>query len=325
MAFLRVSGIRKKTDEDFELHPISFTQAKFENVVVAGETGSGKSTILKIIAGLVQPDAGEVIFENEKVKGPDDTLVAGDPRIAYLSQHFELPKFLRVEQVLEYANTLPDKIATNVYKLCQIDHLLKRKTDQLSGGEKQRIALARLMISRPTLLLLDEPFSHLDMVHKKTLKTVIRNLSKKFKMSCILVSHDPSDTLSWADKIIVVRGGKLIQEGTPAEVYTIPVDEYVAGLFGRYNFIPANLAARWMKWIQANRRDIVVRPEHVRIVSKRPQSFKGKIVSNHFYGGYREVVVEVTPELNVAVRTDKILPEGKTVFLSVTPKKLIYV
>ena len=90
MSFLTISKISKKADRDFILKKVSFSQERFQKIAVAGETGSGKSTLLKIIAGLVQPDAGEVIFENERVPGPEEKLIPGDPRIAYLSQHFEL-------------------------------------------------------------------------------------------------------------------------------------------------------------------------------------------------------------------------------------------
>ena len=222
MTLLKVTGISKKGEGDFVLQTISFSQRKLERIAIAGETGAGKSTLLKIMAGLIQPDSGEVIFENRKVTGPNENLVAGTPGIAYLSQHFELQKFLRVEQVLSYSNTISDTVAQNLYQVCQIDHLLKRKTDQLSGGEKQRIAICRLLISSPRLLLLDEPFSHLDMVHKNTLKTVINEIGLKLKITCVLVSHDPHDSLSWADKIMVMKDGSIIQQGTPESVYAEP-------------------------------------------------------------------------------------------------------
>src|SRR5688572_22923099 len=106
MTFLTVSGISKKGLGNFELQEITFLQRKNQKIAIAGETGSGKSTLLKIIAGMEQPDAGEVLFNEQRVKGPDENLVPGYPGIAYLSQDFELPKFLRVEQVLAYANNL---------------------------------------------------------------------------------------------------------------------------------------------------------------------------------------------------------------------------
>src|SRR5262245_42297680 len=133
MTLLNVLGISKKDERGFELKNISFTQEKFSKIAIAGETGSGKSTLLKIIAGLIQPDSGTALFEGKKILGPNDKLVPGHPGIAYLSQHFELPINLRVEQVLEYANLLTDEAATALYEICEISHLVKRRTNQLSG------------------------------------------------------------------------------------------------------------------------------------------------------------------------------------------------
>src|SRR5215216_1937996 len=147
MNLLEVSGISRQGEGGFILKEITFSQKKLQKIAVAGETGSGKSTLLKIIAGLIQPDTGAILLGNEKVKGPAERLVPGHPHIAYLSQNFELPHSLRVEQVLEYANLLSNQSASELYEVCQISHLLKRKTNELSGGERQRIALAKLLIT----------------------------------------------------------------------------------------------------------------------------------------------------------------------------------
>ena len=178
MSFLEVQNINIREERNFALREICFTQQVLQKIAIAGETGSGKSTLLQIIAGLVQPDSGEVLLEGTRVIGPAETLVPGHPGIAYLSQQFELPPFLRVEQVLDYANTFPEAEAKTLYRLCQIDHLLTRRTNQLSGGERQRIALAKLLLGAPRLLLLDEPFSNLDLAHKNVLKTVIREIGE---------------------------------------------------------------------------------------------------------------------------------------------------
>ena len=214
MTFLTVSDITKEGLGNFKLQEITFSQRKNQKIAIAGETGSGKSTLLKIIAGLEQADTGEVIFKKQRVKGPEENLVPGHPGIAYLSQDFELPKFLRVEQVLAYSNNLSQEGANTLFAVCEISHLLERKTDELSGGERQRIALAKLLITSPQLLLLDEPYSNLDMVHRNTLKGVLEKICKQLKITCILVSHEPSDVLSWADKIIVMKDGQIVQKDT---------------------------------------------------------------------------------------------------------------
>lgn len=228
MELLQVDGLNGR---------ISFTQEKGRKLAIAGETGSGKSTLLKMIAGLAAVGSGEVRFEGSRVLGPLERLVPGQPGIAYLSQHFELWNNYRVEEVLSYANDLSVEESAELYGICHIDHLLARRTDQLSGGERQRIALARLLVKPPRLLLLDEPFSNLDMIHKDVLKRVIRNIGDKLGITCILVSHDPLDLMAWADEIIVLKDGAVVQMGSPEEVYRGPVDAYVAGLFGKYNLI----------------------------------------------------------------------------------------
>jgi ABC-type sugar transport system ATPase subunit len=332
MTFLKVSGVSKKVGDSFLLSDISFSQRKLQNIAIAGETGAGKSTLLKMIAGLIQPETGEILFENRKVIGPNDQLVPGHPGIAYLSQHFELQKFLRVEQVLAYSNTLSDSDAGTLYEVCQINHLLMRRTDQLSGGEKQRIAICRLLISSPRLLLLDEPFSHLDMVHKNTLKSVIRDISERLKITCILVSHDPLDTLSWADKVLVMKDGQILQMGSPEDVYHRPANEYSGGLFGKYTIIgPEHFKSfSIIKEIQRLIREaagkrIFLRPEGFRLVTKGPRALRGRVERIVFYGPYREAEIAVS-KMMVTVKTDNAdIAEGDTVYITLAKSHGWYV
>src|SRR6201991_2798823 len=170
MELLQVDGLNGR---------ISFTQEKGRKLAIAGETGSGKSTLLKMIAGLAEVRTGEVRFGGTRVLGPLERLIPGQPGIAYLSQHFELWNNYRVEEVLSYANDLSVEEASALYEIVRIDHLLSRRTDQLSCGERQRIALSRLLVKPPRLLLLDEPFSNLDRTHKVILKEVIRDIGER--------------------------------------------------------------------------------------------------------------------------------------------------
>lgn len=286
MELLRVSAINKQREDRFVLKNIHFSQRRFQKIAIAGETGSGKSTLLKIIAGLEQPTSGEVLFENEKIEGPEDRLVAGHPSIAYLPQYFELPKFLRVEQVLSYASHLHSKEANRLFKLCHIQDLLSRKTNELSGGERQRIALCRLLIGKPSLLLLDEPFSNLDIPLKNKLKQVIQNVSDKLKITCILVSHDPDDSLSWADEIIVLKGGKIVQHDSPEKIYQQPTSSYVAGLFGKY----FRLSEAQRKSLGEKNRKIV-RPEEFKFVRSGRNTLRGTVKELIFVGTGFEVKV----------------------------------
>ena len=272
---------------NFALSNISFTQQKFEKIALVGETGSGKSTLLKTIAGLIQPKAGEIIFENKKVKGPNWQLVAGQKGIAYLSQHFELRNNYKMEELLLYANELTHKEASDLYKLCRIDHLMKRNSYELSGGEKQRIALARLLVSKPSLLILDEPYSNLDLIHKKILKTIVDDVCKKYEITCIMTSHDPNDVLPWADEILVLKQGKIIQKGKALDVYKNPVSEYSGALLGSYNIITNEQAA--VLKIKNNRSSIFIRPDDFEIVKEIENALSMIVVSIKFMGGYYEL------------------------------------
>lgn len=280
-------------------------------MAVAGATGSGKSTLLKIIAGLTQATEGDVLFEGEKVKGSQQKLLPGHPFIAYQSQQFELRNNYRVEEILNMANKLSATDAHLVYEVCKIDHLLERWTDELSGGEKQRIAFAKTLVSAPKLLLLDEPFSNLDAIHRNILKEVIDDISNQLKISCILVSHDPIDLLSWADEIIILHKGLIIQKGSPEEIYREPLNEYVAALFGPYNLVTPFLSELFPAL--AGKR--FVRPADFRIQTDEAHGVKGMIRNTRFMGNYYEAEV-VLNDCAVIINSYKPLKKADLIFLS---------
>jgi ABC-type sugar transport system ATPase subunit len=327
MALLSVTDISKQVNDSFQVKAVSFTQEPSQQIAIAGETGSGKTTLLKMIAGLIQPSGGEIQFENKKVIGPDDQLIPGHPGIAYLSQHFELRNNYKVHEILEMANKLADDAAATIYQVCEIEYLLNRKTDQLSGGEKQRIALARLLVGTPRLLLLDEPFSNLDMQHKNVIKSVIRRLGEKLNITCILVSHDPLDILSWADHIVVMKEGQIIQQGTASQVYRQPVNEYCAGLFGEYNLLNNDTRAffKEIPGIELNRKQLLIRPEHFILSSSANGAVKGTVQRILFWGSYFTLDVQIGLQL-VRVKTpNNELNTGETIHLSVSSADTWYI
>ncbi len=318
MAFLAVSGIIKRGEGSLILDTISFSQRKRENIAVIGETGSGKSTLLKIIAGLVQSDKGTVVFGNAVVEGPSNTLVAGHPEICYLSQDFDLPKVLTVEQILRYANKLSAEDANFVYRVCLIDHLLKRKSDELSGGERQRIAMARLLTSSPRLMLLDEAFSNLDRAHKITMKKILEEIGQKLKISFILISHDPEDILSWAHKIIVLKDGRIVQKGTPEKIYAQPHNEYTAGLLGTFTAIDPNVGPfSGIRSLKTTRKKILLRGEQFKLGSRRKNAIQGKVIQVRFLGSYYEVEINCSGTIVIARTQTCAVAAGDSVYVSI--------
>lgn len=318
MDLLEVSGISRKLQQNTVVNAISFSQPRFQKLAIAGETGSGKSTLLKMIAGLEQPDAGQIYFKEQRVLGPLFQLIPGHPGIAYLSQHYELRNNYRVEEWLDMANRLPQADADALFSICRIDHLVSRKTHQLSGGEKQRIALCRLLIGAPELLLLDEPFSNLDPIHKQILKQVLEEIGNRLRISCILTSHDPQDTLSWADELLVMQAGQLIQKGSPQQLYYHPVNEYVAGLLGSYVLLPEAVLSLFTEnrsWPVMDHQ-YLVRPEQFRIVPEQANAVKARIEQVRFWGAFSEIQVAVAGR-SIVIKTmaPNNLSVGGTIYL----------
>ena len=319
MNLLDVNEITKS--KGATLKSTTFSVAKFSKISVIGETGSGKSTLLKLIAGLLEPETGLIEFEGKKVLGPNEKLIPGHESIAYLSQHFELHNNYYVHELLEYATKISDTEAEEIFQICQINQLLKRKTDQLSGGERQRIGLAKLLVGSPKLLLLDEPFSNLDMLHKKTIRKVIQDLSDKLKITCMLVSHDPLDILSWSDQILVMYEGAIIQQGTPQEIYFNPMNEYVAGLLGEYTFInPNSIKLKETFTNHSNELSVFIRPESIEINTDNSSGIEGLIKRITFFGSYYKIEVETEEQLIILHTNINRLRIGSQIYIKPNQK-----
>ncbi|MFY7965532.1 MAG: ABC transporter ATP-binding protein [Chitinophagaceae bacterium] len=298
MGLLQVNNICKKERDKLVVNNVSLSINVQQKIAIAGVTGSGKTTLLKMIAGFIQPDYGEILFEGKRVLGPFEQLLPGHPKIAYLSQHFELLNNYRVDTLLERSNKLANDEAYKIYSICKIEHLLKRKTHELSGGEKQRIALALELTKKPQLLILDEPFSNLDFIHKNIIKNVIEDAYNKLQFACIMVSHDAADILSWADEILIMQDGGVIQKGTPKQLYYHPANEYSAGILGAYNVL--NLDSNLMR---LNNNQQIIRQEQIVIKTTADNSFKATVTNVIFWGSYYTVNV-FTDNQHLTIKTN---------------------
>ena len=280
---------------------VNFNIPAFKKLGLMGETGSGKSTLMRMMAGLVQPSSGNIYLDEKRIQGPDEVLLPGHDSIAYLSQHFELRNNYRVHELLEMANKMEDEEAQLIYSICKIDHLLQRKVNQISGGERQRIALAKLLVGKPKILLLDEPFTNLDLFNNRIINDVIHQVCNKMAITCVLVSHDPLEVLSWADELLIMKHGELIFQGSPKEAYTNPQDEYIAGLLGEYNMIsPAQETLYTLFGVEEKKETMFIRPEKIGIGTDPTKGMQGAVMEVKLLGPQYRLLVR-TSEMDLIV------------------------
>jgi len=291
MFLLEVCGVSKNHAGGSYVSTISFEIPKGQKLAIAGETGSGKTTLLKMMAGLMEPTTGSVHFNGTRILMPSEQLIPGHPKIAFLSQHFELRNNYRVEELLDMARKIPAERANHIYQICRIEHLLSRKTNQISGGEKQRIVLAQLLTTEPSLLLLDEPFSNLDKIHKQIMQDVILDIATHFDTTCVLVSHDAADLLPWANRMLLIKEGAVIRDDAPATIFYAPQNEYEAKLLGACNCINVGVFPAVKTLIpEANdSQQLFIRPSQMILERYAGKGLQG-IVTNVFFMGSHYMV-----------------------------------
>ncbi len=261
------------------LKNISLIVEEGELVAVIGPSGSGKSSLLKIIAGLEDPSQGQIHINSKNVT----KLPPKDRNIGFVFQHYALFKHMTVFEniafgyrVRERKNRLSDQEieikVNNLLKLVQLETLYDRYPNELSGGQKQRVALARALAVEPKILLLDEPFAALDAKLKLELRRWLRKLQKQTNITIILVTHDQEEALDIADRVMILNQGHIEQIGTPQKIYHEPINSFVYNFLGHYNVFNA---------VKDNSGKIVIlSKEASNIITKEKWYHKHKIVSN---------------------------------------------
>ena len=239
---LAVKNISFSYDNQPNLHSISFGLTKGKNLALIGESGCGKSTLLKLLYGLYDLEEGHIFWNETEVLGPKFHLIPGMPFMKYLAQDFDLMPFITVaENVGKYlSNFFPEEKQSRIAELLGIVEMTQYadvKAKLLSGGQMQRVALARVLALEPEVILLDEPFSHIDNFRKNSLRRKLFAYLKEQNITCIVATHDSTDVLAFADEVAIMREGKIIESGIPKFIYENPKDNYVASLFGDVNEI----------------------------------------------------------------------------------------
>jgi iron(III) transport system ATP-binding protein len=263
--------------EKIILQNLTFSLDEGQQLAVIGESGCGKSTLLKLIYGLYDCDEGNLSWKSEPILGPKFHLVPGMPFMKYLAQDFDLMPFITVgENVGKFlSNFYPkekqDRIdeLLNLVEMSEFKHI---KAKFLSGGQMQRVALARVLAQEPEVLLLDEPFSHIDNFRKNKLRRKIFKYLKEKQITTLVASHDINDVLSFSDVVIVLKDTTILEKATPFELYNHPKSQYTAALFGEVNEIEIHGKMQ------------LIYPNQLQIVEK--SDIQVEVISSYFKGKY---------------------------------------
>ncbi len=239
---LQVKNLSFKYKNKHILESINFKVNPGEHFSIIGESGSGKSTLLKLIYGTYDLNEGQIFWKDNEILGPKHNLIIGPDYMKYVSQEFDLMPFTTVAENIGafLSNFYPEEKQQRTNELLNVVELTAYaniKVKELSGGQKQRVALARAIAKQPEIILLDEPFSHIDNFKKQSLRRSLFKHLKEKNITCIVATHDKDDVLSYSNKMILLDKAKIMCIGTPKDLFTNPKSKLVASFFGEFNTI----------------------------------------------------------------------------------------
>src|SRR5476649_1735582 len=325
MSFVSVEHLQKNYASTAVFSDINCEIAKGEFVTLLGPSGCGKSTLLRCIAGLTSVNSGRILLD-----GHDLVPLTPQKRgIGMVFQSYALFPNMNVEQNVAFGLRMQKvnsddshKRVAEVLKLVELNEFANRYPHQMSGGQCQRVALARSLVTRPRLLLLDEPLSALDARIRKHLREQIRAIQRELGLTTIFVTHDQEEALTMSDRIFLMNQGKIVQSGDAESLYTAPVDVFAAGFIGNYNLLDADAASRLLQRPINSR--IAIRPEAIELRAEgeldaliRGHSLLGNVIRYRVEARGVELVVDV---LNRSAAD--LHPEGRRVTLTIEPSAL---
>jgi ABC-type spermidine/putrescine transport systems, ATPase components len=267
MSFLQVQGLNKSFGSAKVLKGLDFTVEKGEFVTLLGPSGCGKSTLLRCIAGLSEIDSGSISVEGKEITN----LSPKGRNVSMVFQSYSLFPNMNVMENIGFGLKMKkmnkqetDRKISEMLSLVELSDKGNAYPSNLSGGQQQRVALARALVMEPSILLMDEPLSALDAKIRKNLRLQIREIQKKLNITTLFVTHDQEEALILSDKIFLMNEGRIVQSGTPHQVYSFPENEFTARFMGNYNVINADeLKADHMGLLKSG--FYAVRPEAIHI------------------------------------------------------------
>ena len=317
---LKVNNISFAYNKETVLHEIDFSITKGECLAIAGESGSGKSTLLKLIYGEYDLNRGTIFWKDQEVLGPKHNLITGPDYMKYVSQEFDLMPFTTVENNIGkfLSNFYLEEKQQRIDELVQIvelENVANTKVRYLSGGQQQRVALARALAKEPEVLLLDEPFSHIDNLKKQSLRKSLFKYLKEQNITCIVATHDKEDIISFADKILFLYQGKSIAQNTPIELYNNPKNSLIASFFDEFNEFKYSEISDSKKYGV-----LIIYPHEIELVEN---SRLNAIVKQSFFRGNHYLIQVDFNNRNIHFKHDKVIPAGQEVFLDIDEEVLI--
>ena len=334
---LRFDRIGKRFEDIQAVEEVSFEVEPGEIVCLLGPSGCGKTTLLRLASGIDRPTSGSVLLGNQEVAGPDVFVEPNRRNIGLMFQDFALFPHLTVIQNVAYGlKRLKRELAAEEAYALLVRVGLERYANSyphtLSGGQQQRVALARAIAPRPAVLLMDEPFSGLDVYLREMLCQTTRELLKETRSTSLIVTHDPDEAMRLADRIAVMRGGQLIQIGSAEHLYHEPADLFVARLFSEINEVPAVVTSGVIetpfgkfdaKGHDDNRAVVLgIRRRAVRTV-KSSEGVPGRVLGTRFQGDLAQLTIAISgleKPLTSLVREARAPSPGDDVSILVDPE-----
>jgi spermidine/putrescine transport system ATP-binding protein len=332
---VQLRGVSKVYDDTVALAGIDLDIKRNEFVTLLGPSGCGKTTMLRLIGGFEQPDAGSILFEGKDINGAPPY----KRRVNTVFQRYALFSHLDVFENIAFGLRIKKmdegSIRSKVEKMLALVNLQgfeNRDIDSLSGGQQQRVAIARALVNEPELLLLDEPLAALDLKLRKEMQHELKNMQKQLGITFVFVTHDQEEALSMSDTVVVMQDGEIQQIGTPEMIYNEPTNAFVADFIGESNIVDGIMRADYLVDFGGARFecadagfekdelvDVVIRPEDLVLVPPEAGKIKGVVRSVTFLGVHYEMFIDAPDGTSWLVHSTLMAPVGSEVGLDLQP------
>ncbi len=304
------------------VNDVSFTIQPGEMFFLLGPSGCGKTTVLRMLAGFIDPDGGDILFQEKRM----NDVPPQHRNTAMVFQNYAIWPHLTVYENIAYgprAKKLDDDLirqrVMKALRIVRMEELAQRKPAHLSGGQQQRVALARALAVEPDLILLDEPLSNLDTRLRIELREELQRIHLETRTTCLYVTHDQEEALSLADRIAVMNQGRIEQIGTPSEIYDHPANEFVARFMGEINVLPSNHSLAQMLNAPAGRK-VGFRPQSAQLVS---EGVAAVVKRSTYLGSKTELLVETATGEPLKLWINEAITPGQTIHFQVASKNLL--